>query len=80
MRRETIKIPKPKANQEEKVMVRNYRRKNLWQEGIVTSLQYRNSWGSFSWSYDVVVEGQKGQRVRLYVADDGIMSLKEWNK
>ena len=79
MKRETINIPKPKGNQGEKVMVKNYRRKNIWQKGIITSLEYRNSWGNFSWSYDVVVEGRKGQRVRIYVADDGIMSLKEYD-
>ncbi len=79
MKRKTISIPKPKGDQGEKVMVKNYRRKDIWREGVITSLQYKNSWGDFSWSYDVVVEGREGQRVRIYVGDDGIMSLKEYD-
>ena len=78
MKRKKILIPEPKAKKNQKVMVRNFRRGKVWQEGSVGSLEYRNSWGRWSWFYEVVVRGLNGSAYTLYVCDDGIMSLKEF--
>ena len=72
-----MKIPKPKANPNERVLVKNYRRGDVWEEAIVTFLAYRYSWGSWEWSYDVTLirKSLSGNLLRLYVSNDGIKQI-----
>lgn len=80
MKREKRTIPKQKANRNEEVMVSNYRRNGLWQEGKVVGIEYKDSFGDWDWSYDVSVIGKNGSYYRLYVGDDRLMSMKEWKE
>ncbi len=75
---ETISIPKPKVNPNEKVLVKNYRRKDVWELAIVTSLSYSYNWGSWYWKYDVTLlrTAKSGYPLRLYVGDDKIKKMK----
>ena len=73
MKRGEISIPAPIANQNDKVMVLNYRN-NKWEEGIVKHLRYQNMWGKYSWSYDIETfrRAKSGHPVKLYVGDEDI--------
>jgi len=76
-KKKSLVIPAPVANRMDKVLVLNYRN-NKWEPGIITCLEYKNAWGSFSWGYDVVTvrHTKSGYGIKLYVGDEDIEELK----
>ena len=76
-----MNIPDPKANYGDTVWVHNYRSKpkdgsQVWEEGEVKYLEYGNSYGSFSWSYEIRLNRQthSGNPIFLHVGNDKISS------
>ena len=70
-----MKIPNPIANYGDVVMVVNYRSKyEPWEEGVVKRLSYENSFGDFSWSYNVLLSrrSKAGNPIWLYVGNKRI--------
>jgi len=74
-----MNISDPVANYNERVMVHNYRSKpkdgsKVYEDGIITSLSYKNGFGKFSWNYTVRLTRQtsRGNYIFLHVGDDQI--------
>ena len=73
-----MRIPSPKANWDDRVRVLNYRRRpERWESGKIVQLEYRNRFGTFSWSYEVLLyrESASGNTIRLYVGEDSIQAV-----
>lgn len=69
-----MKIPNPKANYGDTVLVLNYRcNPPKWEQGELRTLAYKNGYGEFYWHYDVFIN--RGKKFFLYVCDDKIKRI-----